>query len=391
MMNHRVFIVVLAMVFGFPAHSMAQSRGILGREAPSWRVDQWFQLPEGTESIDVQDYRGKVIYFYGFQSWCPGCHSRGFPTLQELIRRFDGEEDVAFVAVQTTFEGFHTNTAPKALATARQYNLSIPIGHSGNDGRRSLIMSDYRTGGTPWTVIIDRSGIVRFNDFHISTDAGERLINRLLDEPDPAATRIVTLPASRGGQDRIGQRFPNIEYTRWIEPGAPPAEGIESSSPIDKAAPKQQEDSGRSRGITLYRWWTDGCPFCQASLPAIETLRRKYAADGLRVVGVYHPKPARAVDDQVIRAAAESHGFHGELAVDENWAVLRAAYLRWGQRRATSISLLVDEQGVIRFVHPGPDLFPSSRPEDAQEDQDFRLLDNAIRQLLRLGDGESKP
>ncbi len=35
-----------------------------------------------------------------------------------------------------------------------------------------------------------------------------------------------------------------------------------------------------------------------------------------------------------------------------------------GQRRATSIALLVDERGVIRFVHPGPSLFPSSRPED---------------------------
>ena len=112
-MSHRVFIVVLAVVFGLPVHAVAQSRGIrgiMGREAPSWRVDQWFQLPEGAESIDVQDYRGKVIYFYGFQSWCPGCHSRGFPTLQELIRRFEGAEDVAFVAVQTTFEGFSFNT-----------------------------------------------------------------------------------------------------------------------------------------------------------------------------------------------------------------------------------------------------------------------------------------
>ena len=106
----------------------AQSRGIVGRQAPSWRVDQWFNLPDGQESIDIADYRGRVVYLYGFQSWCPGCHSHGFPTLQDLIKRFDGADDVAFVAVQTTFEGFHTNTADNALKTAEQeYLLTLLV------------------------------------------------------------------------------------------------------------------------------------------------------------------------------------------------------------------------------------------------------------------------
>lgn len=154
--------------------------GLLDRTAPRWNVDRWFNLAEGRPSIDINDYRGKVVYLYGFQSWCPGCHAHGFPTLQELIKRFEGEEDVAFVAVQTTFEGFQTNTAEKALKTAQRYDLDIPIGHSGSRGRRSRLMNDYRTGGTPWTVIIDRNGIVRFNDFHITPDQAATLMDRLL-------------------------------------------------------------------------------------------------------------------------------------------------------------------------------------------------------------------
>ena len=389
-MSNRVIIIVLGVVLGVTSLAMGQSRGVLGREAPSWRVDEWFQLPKDTESLDVLDYRGKVIYFYGFQSWCPGCHSHGFPTLQELIRRFEGTKDVAFVAVQTTFEGFQTNTAAKALATAKRYGLKIPIGHSGSDNRRSRIMSDYRTGGTPWTIIIDRKGVVRFNDFRISADAGEQMIKQLLKEPAPAATQIVTLPAARGGQDRIGKRFPKIPFSRWIKPAAPVNKGSETPPLADDAAQEQHNDTKPSPRITLYRWWVDGCPYCNASMPAMETLRKKYTDDGLRVVGVYHPKPPRSVDDQIIRIAAVDYGFQGDIAVDEDWSVLRAAYLRWGKRKATSISLLVDERGIIRFVHPGPAVFPSSKAINAQENQDYKLLEKAIRQLLKLEDRESK-
>ncbi|MCI0363503.1 MAG: redoxin family protein [Phycisphaerales bacterium] len=367
----------------------AQTRGIVGREAPSWRVDQWFNLPKDRTAIDVGDYRGKVIYLYGFQSWCPGCHSRGFPTLKELIKRFNGNADVAFVAIQTAFEGFQTNTAESALKTTKRYELDIPIGHSGTDGQRSRLMNDYRTGGTPWTIIIDRRGIVRFNDFHITEDDGEQLIRRLINEAAPddigASGKIAMLPKSRGGQDRVGTKFPKIEFTRWISPTPVPGsdDNPNSAAPGTIEAPANPDaKTQRQPKATLYRWWTDGCPHCQASLPAVEALRRKYADRGLRVVGVYHPKPPRAVEDADIRSVATAHGYHGEIAVDEEWSVLREAYLRWADRSATSISMLVDAQGVIRFVHPGPEFFESGDPTSSRQSEDYRMIERAIQQLL---------
>ena len=157
--------------------------GVLDTTAPAWKVDTWFNLPEGKASLDLADYKGKVVYLYGFQSWCPGCHSQGFPTLQKLIETFGKADDVAFVAVQTTFEGFGTNTADAAKKTGERYKLSIPIGHSGAEGKRSAIMQAYRTGGTPWTIIIDKDGVVRYNDFHITPAQGEKLINALRERP----------------------------------------------------------------------------------------------------------------------------------------------------------------------------------------------------------------
>ena len=84
-----------------------------------------------------------------------GCHSRGLPTLGEVKRRF-GDDDATFVAVQTVFEGYDVNTAERALASVAQHGLSdLAVGHDpSRDGGPPDSMRIYRTGGTPWTVII---------------------------------------------------------------------------------------------------------------------------------------------------------------------------------------------------------------------------------------------
>ena len=107
----------------------------------------------------------------------------GFPTLQALIEEFEDEDDVMFVAVQTVFEGFSTNSEDKVRETQKRYDLHIPMGHDpGTPSPRTWpnLMFNYRSGGTPWVVIIDRKGIVRYNDFHIRPDQAVKLINQLL-------------------------------------------------------------------------------------------------------------------------------------------------------------------------------------------------------------------
>jgi thiol-disulfide isomerase/thioredoxin len=182
--------------------------------------------------------------------------------------------------------------------------------------------------------------------------------------PDSAAVaglEIETLPADRGGQDLIGRRMPALVFDRWVR-GAP-------------------SDAPRA---TLYRWWTDTCPYCSASLPAIEALRQSHESDGLSVVAVYHPKPPRETSDAEVLAMAERFGYLGAIALDTDWSVLNDFYLSTGSRTATSASFLVDELGMLRFVHPGPELFASDDPEQSQQDQDYWLLKDAILKLLGL-------
>lgn len=176
---------------------------------------------------------------------------------------------------------------------------------------------------------------------------------------------IETLPTARGGQDLVGTTMPRLRLDGWL----------------------RETDAHRRPKpgtVTLYRWWTDGCPYCEASLPALERLRRTYGPRGLNVVAVYHPKPPRDVSAKDIEASAKRLGFEGVLAVDTDWSELRRTCGgKLSKRTATSMSFLVDEQGIMRFVHPGPVLFPSPDEEHRQANADYELLERAIVALLK--------
>lgn len=159
---------------------MAYQYGITNEKAPAWEVTTWFNLPQGKNQLDLPDFSEKIIYLYCFQSWCPGCHSHGFPTLLSMREQFSADPKVAFVAIQTVFEGFEVNTAERAQETAQKYQLTEPVGHdAGPNGHLSLVMQRYHTGGTPWTIVIDDTGTVRYGDFHVDVAQMTDLINHL--------------------------------------------------------------------------------------------------------------------------------------------------------------------------------------------------------------------
>lgn len=145
-----------------------------GKEkAPEWRVSRWIDSDgNATEPISLSDYPGKFKVVFCFQSWCPGCHSKGFPDLQMMVEALDGNDQVIFLAVQTVFEGYHANTYEKMVEAQKKYNLRIPFGHdAGNEGNSvSNIMIDYATGGTPWFILIDQNDAVVFADFHLDVE-----------------------------------------------------------------------------------------------------------------------------------------------------------------------------------------------------------------------------
>jgi len=157
-----------------------QKGGILGQQAPNISVDQWMHIPEGQKAPTPESLKDKVIYIYCYQSWCPGCHSSGFPTLKKVSEHFKDNKNVEFLTIHTVFEGFSTNTPSKWKSVADRHKLHhLRFAHSGSETKRSIIMRDFKTRGTPWTIIIGKDGQVKYNAFHIQPEAAIELIEKL--------------------------------------------------------------------------------------------------------------------------------------------------------------------------------------------------------------------
>lgn len=151
-------------------------------KAPEFHVHNWIDANGNkTEPIKLSDFKGKFKILYCFQSWCPGCHSKGLPDLKKMVEALDGNENIVFFAIQTVFEGHDENTYEKMVETQAQYDLKIPFGHdAGDDGKsRSNIMINYQTGGTPWFIFIDKHDNVVFSDFHLNPEAAIQFLKTL--------------------------------------------------------------------------------------------------------------------------------------------------------------------------------------------------------------------
>jgi len=151
--------------------SSSESRyGIEGYKAPELELSGWTDQDGRPTEFSIAQSKGKWVFLKCFQYWCPGCHSSGFPTLQAVQNEFGEHPNVAIAAVQTVFEGFTTNTAERVEQMRERYALSVPMAHDPGvpDISAPFVMRHYRTGGTPWLILIDPSGTVVYNNFHVN-------------------------------------------------------------------------------------------------------------------------------------------------------------------------------------------------------------------------------
>ncbi len=147
--------------------------GIKGLQAPPLKVDYWIDAEGQSAQFQQKQVEGKWVYLKCFQNWCPGCHEYGFPALKKVADAFHGNDRVKVLAVQTVFEGFGMNSQASVRELQLRYELPIMMGHDpGNPAgdHHPKTMQDYRTGGTPWVIVIAPNGHVVYNQFHIDAD-----------------------------------------------------------------------------------------------------------------------------------------------------------------------------------------------------------------------------
>ncbi len=163
------------------AQAAANGYGIVGKQAPELKVPLWIDGKGKPTTFSLSDHKGKFVFLEFWQAWCPGCHKHGFPTLKKLVDEFKGSKHFVPVAIQTTFEGFSANNSKQMRAIQMRYDLDIVFGHDeGTAEEHPHTMKSYRSGGTPWAVLVSPDGDVLYNDFGIDPEGAVTFLKKAI-------------------------------------------------------------------------------------------------------------------------------------------------------------------------------------------------------------------
>jgi peroxiredoxin len=158
------------------------------------------------------------------------------------------------------------------------------------------------------------------------------------------------------GESMLGRKAPDWTGVKWI-----------NSSPL-----QLPQLAGR---VVLVRWWTaPGCPYCRATAPALNEFNREFRERGLQVIGFYHHKSPGSLEVEAVKEHARRLGFEFPIAIDFDWRTLKQWWLHSEAEKWTSVSFLLDRQGVVRYIHPGG--------QYVKGDPDYQILRSKIEELL---------
>lgn len=113
-----------------------------------------------------------------------------------------------------------------------------------------------------------------------------------------------------------------------------------NSPPLDAPALKGK--------VVLVDFWTWDCVNCQRSLPHVNDWSRRYADQGLVVIGVHTPEYDYEHDVGTLRQKVASLGIAYPVAVDNDYQVWNA----WGNQFWPA-HYFIDRKGQVRHVHFG--------------------------------------
>ncbi|MEH6445230.1 MAG: TlpA disulfide reductase family protein [Oceanospirillaceae bacterium] len=141
-------LLVVALASGlFSVYSVPANALELGDKAPNFEL-----VTLAGDTFRLSDYRGKKpVYLVFWATWCPICRAE-IPNIKKIHQQIGDQIEVLGINV-----GFE-DTLDKAIAYKKTHQLPYAIAFDEN----TVITKGYGVVGTPWQVVIDINGIVRY-------------------------------------------------------------------------------------------------------------------------------------------------------------------------------------------------------------------------------------
>jgi peroxiredoxin len=141
-----ISVAGMLMLFSFSAKAVE-----LGAQAPDFKL----QTLSG-QQFQLSDYQGKKpVYLVFWATWCPICKAE-IPNFKKLHAQLG--DKVEILAINVGFQD--------TLEKAKSYTIEQELPYSVAFDENTVITKNYGVIGTPWQVVIDINGKVRYFSNH---------------------------------------------------------------------------------------------------------------------------------------------------------------------------------------------------------------------------------
>ena len=100
--------------------------------------------------------------------------------------------------------------------------------------------------------------------------------------------------------------------------------------------------------VVMVEFWTFGCYNCRNVEPYVKQWHKKFASQGLVIIGVHSPEFDRERNVENVKQYVGEHGITYPVAIDNDFATWKSY-----NNRYWPAMYLIDKQGVIRYLHIG--------------------------------------
>lgn len=113
------------------------------------------------ETVSLVDLKGKVVILDFWATWCGPCKS-SFPAMQKAINKYQGNEKVVFLFIDTWESS--TNPVPAVTKYIKEHNYSFNVlfDLKNPETKKCEVVESYGPKGIPAKYIIDKKGNIRF-------------------------------------------------------------------------------------------------------------------------------------------------------------------------------------------------------------------------------------
>ncbi|MBK1442268.1 TlpA family protein disulfide reductase [Parapedobacter sp. ISTM3] len=116
---------------------------------------------------NTASFRGKVVFINFWASWCPPCRAE-FPSIETLYTKLKDNPNIFFLTINEDSD----------LATGKAYldkeKFSVPMYQSNGN-----VPAEVYSGALPTTVVLDKSGKVRFHHTGFANYASDKFVKQI--------------------------------------------------------------------------------------------------------------------------------------------------------------------------------------------------------------------